>query len=157
MRFSTKEDIEATLSETFMVLSEFEAYERAALRRGIDVRRARDVQPMGVGMEWEATFSLRGSTRDITLSLVEYDPPHGFRFESDSQGLEGELKLELISLAPHRTRMSVTLDLAPKSLSARLLLQSLKLAKTNLNKRFKSKTSDFARAIEDRVARARMG
>lgn len=151
MRFSTKEDIEATLIDTFMVLSEFEAYERAALRRGIDVRRVKDMMPVAAGMEWEATFSLRGSVRDINLTLAEYDAPNGFRFVSDSQGLEGVLEVSLIALSPNRTRMGVILDLTPKSLSARLLLQSLKLAKASLNNRFKSKTADFARSLEDRV------
>lgn len=156
MRFSTKEDIEASIHDTFMVLSEFEAYERAALRRGIDVRRVKEVMPIAAGIEWEATFSLRGSVRDIKLTLAEYDQPNGFRFVSDSQGLEGVLEVSLIKLSPNRTRMAVTLDLTPKSLSARLLLQSLKLAKSSLNSRFKGKTADFARSVEDRVGRARV-
>jgi hypothetical protein len=50
--------------------------------------------------------------------------------------------------------MAVVLNLAPKTLSARLLVQSLKLAKSNLSKRFKQKVADYARQMEDRHNRS---
>ena len=57
--------------------------------------------------------------------------------------------MELLALSRNRTRLSVTIDLTPKSLSARLLLQSLKLAKNNLTRKFKLRVSEFAEVIED--------
>ena len=44
--------------------------------------------------------------------------------------------------------MAVGLEVKPNSLSARLLVQSMKLAKSNLTKRFKVAVADYAETIE---------
>lgn len=154
MKFASKEDIEAPIEQVFAVLAEFEAYERSAIRRGAEVRRINDISPPRAGITWAASFNMRGKRRDVELELVDYDPPQAMRFEADSQGLDGVLDLELVALSPKRTRMAVSLDLTPKTLSARLFMQSLKLAKTTLTKRFKLKVADYAKAMEDRLIRS---
>ncbi|MCF6329308.1 MAG: hypothetical protein L3J02_05870, partial [Henriciella sp.] len=79
--------------------------------------------------------------------------PNTMRFDAESQGLNGVLNLELLALSSGRTRLSVKLNLAPKTLPARLLVQSLKLAKSNLNKRFKWRVAEYAKKVEDRHSR----
>ena len=153
MQFSTKEDIEAPIDEVFAMLSDFEGYERSAIRRGIEVQRERDMHPPGRGMAWTARFSLRGKPRDLTLQLAQYDRPTAMRFEADSQGLDGTLTLDLLSLSKRRTRLAVVLEVKPKTLSARLLVQSFRLAKATLNKRFKLKVAAFAKSLEERQGR----
>jgi hypothetical protein len=153
MKFSSNEDIEAPIDQVFAMLSEFEAYERSAIRRGIEVNRLQESAVGKAGLAWDARFTLRGKPRDIRLNLAGYDMPNAMRIDADSQGLESILTLDLLALSPGRTRMSVALNLAPKTLPARLLVQSLKLAKGNLTKRFKGKVADFARQMEDRHKR----
>jgi len=153
MQFSSKEDIEAPISDVFAMLSEFEAYERSAIRRGIEVQRLDETAPNAAGLIWDARFVLRGKPRDVRLNLSGFEPPNAMRIDADSNGLDGTLTLELMALSPRRTRMSVVLNLAPKTLSARLLVQSLKLAKSNMTKRFKLKVADYAKNMEDRHSR----
>lgn len=153
MQFSTKEDIEAPIDEVFAMLSDFEGYERSAIRRGIEVRRETDVQPPGRGMAWTARFALRGKPRDLSLQLAQYDRPTAMRFAADSQGIDGTLTLDLLSLSKRRTRLAVVLEVKPKTLSARLLVQSFRLAKATLNKRFKLKVAAFAKSLEERQGR----
>ena len=153
MKFSSNEDIEAPIGDVFAMLSDFEVYERSAIRRGIEVQRVGDHEVAKVGMAWDARFTLRGKERDINLSLTEFDAPNSIRCEADSQGLGGILTLDLLALSSGRTRLSVTLKLAPKTLPARLLVQSLKLAKSNLTKRFKWKVAEYAKSMEDRHSR----
>ncbi len=150
MKFSSKEDIEVPLAEVFGMLSEFEGFERSAIRRGIEVERVGHGDAPAVGMIWNTRFQMRGKKRDLMLELVDYDPPEAMRFTSDSHGLAGVFELDLMALSPRRTRMSVALELSPKTLSARLLMQSLKLARTSLTKRLKLKVADYARQMEDR-------
>jgi hypothetical protein len=153
MQFSSKEDIEAPISNVFAMLAEFEAYERSAIRRGIEVQRVDPNAPVGVGLAWDTQFAMRGKRRNMRLNLVEYDPANTLRVAALSQGMEGEMKLDLMALSAGRTRLTVTLDLTPRTLSSRLLVQSLKLAKSNLTKRFKLKVADYAKNMEDRHKR----
>lgn len=153
MQFSSKEDIEATPGEVFALLSDFEGYERAATRRGIDVERLQDTANPAVGMAWNVMFTIRGKPRSAEVTLGTYDKPNVMRFETESQGIDGFLDLELVPLSSRRTRLSVVLNLKPRTMTGRLLIQSLKLAKSSLTKRFKLKVADYARELEDRNRR----
>lgn len=153
MRFSSKEDIEAPISDVFAMLSEFETYERSAIRRGVELRRLDEAAPTVAGLAWEAAFTWRGRARNMRLDLVTYDPPNAMWFEAESEGLDGAMTLDLLALSPRRTRLAVALILSPKTLSSRLLVQSLKLAKTNLTRRFKLKVADYAKGMEERHRR----
>ncbi len=153
MQFSSKEDIDAPADEVFSMLCEFERFERSVIRRGIEVERLQDRTVPVVGMAWRALFVLRGKRRDALITLETYDPPNTLRFVTVSKGLDGFLDLELVPLSPRRTRMAVVLNLKPRTLPGRLLVQSLKLAKSNLTKRFKLKVADYAKGIEDRHRR----
>ena len=154
MKFSTKEDIEAPIEQVFALVSDFEALERAALRRGAEVQRTDSLRKPGIGMTWAASFMARGRQRHLEIEMTEYEPPHMMRFHSVAQGLETDMTVELVALSRGRTRLSINLELKPKSISARLLVQSLKLARTNLNKKFHLRMADYARDLEDRAKRA---
>lgn len=153
MQFASKEDIQAPIEQVFAMLSEFESFERSAIRRGIEVIRTDSFVTPIAGYAWNARFKLRGKMRDLDLKLVSYDHPTVMRFESESKGIEGSMILDLVALSPHRTRMSVSMALNPRTLTARLLVQSLKLAKNNLTNRFELSVADYAKTIEDRHSR----
>jgi hypothetical protein len=154
MKFSAKEDIEAPIEQVFALVSDFESLERAALRRGAEVQRTDSLRKPGVGMRWAAAFMARGRQRNLDIEMTEYESPNGMRFHSVAQGLETDMKVELVALSRGRTRLSVDLELKPKSISARLLVQSLKLARANLSKKFHLRMADYARDLEDRAKRA---
>lgn len=154
MKFSSKEDIEAPIGAVFAVLSEFESFERQAIRRGADIQRLGAIEPPQVGIGWQAGFSFRGRQRDLKVTLTEFDPDSRISVTADGDGLTGRMELELLALAPGRTRLSVAMTLEPKTLSARLLVQSLKLAKAKLTKKFKQRVAEFAALTEQRLGRA---
>ncbi|SEW38214.1 hypothetical protein SAMN04488515_2441 [Cognatiyoonia koreensis] len=149
MKFSTREDIEAPVDYVFGQVSDFGAFERQALRRGAEVRRV-DSGPFKEGSSWDVAFKFRGKDRNMRANLEHLDAPNGFRIETVANGIDGLTQVDLVPLSPHRTRIAVSIDLTAKSLSARLLLQSLKLAKSNLTNRFKKRIADFSQDIEDR-------
>ncbi|MFV0513624.1 MAG: SRPBCC family protein [Jhaorihella sp.] len=153
MKFSSNEDIEAPIGQVFIMLSDFEAFERSAIRRGIEVRRNGETAQPVAGLSWDVTFMLRGKARRMHLVLSRYDSPNAMRYDATSPGLDSVMEIELLALSPRRTRMSVKLTLTPNTLSARLFVQSLKLAKAKLTRRFTLKVADYAKDMEDRHGR----
>lgn len=154
MKFSTKEDIEAPIGAVFDMLCDFETFERAAMRRGSEVQRT-DTKPVpGVGMAWSAVFNLRGKRRQVEIEMISFDKPDEMVFECRSQGLMTLLNVELVALSKNRTRIMISFDIKPLNLSARLLVQSLKLAKTSLTKKYKLRVAEFAKSLEERHKRA---
>lgn len=148
MKFSTKEDIAAPIDEVFAAVSDFDAMERAILRRGAEVTRTDSLAAPAPGMSWEARFTFRGKTRELLTELTAYAPPEGLAAKSSVSGLDGITEVELVQLSPRQTRMHVALELKPATLSARVFLQTLRLAKAKITQRFKSGIHRFAREVE---------
>ena len=154
MKFSTREDIEAPIGFVFGEVSDFAALERSVLRRGAEVQRIDNRADNGIGMTWDTAFDLRGKRREARLELVEYDPPNALRFATASSSLHGDVTVDLVALSRGRTRLSMEMELKPQNLSARLLVQSLKLAKTSMMKRFEQRIASYARDLEEKHSRA---
>ena len=147
MRFSTREDIDAPAEVVFAAVTDFDAFERRMLRRGIDVTRD-EMQPLAqVGANWKARFDWRGRSYDLDAELVALDPGENFAIESRSGGIVCMGVVDLVALSKTRTRLFVSLDVKPTTLSSRLFVQSLRLAKGSLERKFKARVSEFAGAI----------
>ncbi|MDU8910442.1 SRPBCC family protein [Aestuariicoccus sp. MJ-SS9] len=151
MEFSTREDIEAPNDRVFAAVSDFNAIERQVMRRGVEVRRIDDMTAPGPGMAWHARFRFRGKSREAEVTMTEYDPPQAMVFQTISGGLETRTELEFVALSRSRTRITMSVHLQPKTLSARLLVQSMKLARGNINKRFRVRMADYAKDLEARL------
>ncbi|WP_339768301.1 SRPBCC family protein [uncultured Pseudosulfitobacter sp.] len=154
MKFSTREDFEAPIEGVFDMLCDFEGFERSAMRRGAEVQRVDRLPKPGVGMMWDVVFSMRGKMRKVQLEMTRFDRPQDMLLVYRSAGLEGTFQIELMALSRTRTRVAIALDIVPLNLSARLLVQSLKLAKTSLTKRFKLRVAEYAKTMEDRYKRS---
>lgn len=147
MKFSAREDIDAPIETVFEAVSDFDAFERRMLRRGVDITRDETVPIDRVGARWKAHFTWRGRSYDVDAELVSLEPGVSYAIESLSNGIETMATVDLVALSKTRTRLFVSLDLIPKTFSARLLVQSLRLAKGNLSRKFKTRVSEFATGI----------
>jgi hypothetical protein len=153
MKFSTTEDIEAPIDAVFEMLCDFEGFERSAMRRGAEVQRVDSLRTPGVGMTWNAVFEMRGKRRDLQIEMVTFDRPNDMILGSTSPGLIGQMSFELMSLSRSRTRLNVELDVKPLTLSARLLVQSMKLAKASLTRKYKLRVGEYAKGMEERYVK----
>lgn len=153
MKFSTNEDIDAPIDAVFDMFCDFEAFERSAMRRGAEVQRTDTLREPGVGMSWRAGFEMRGKPRTLDLEMVAFERPYEIKLTGTSPGMLSHTCFELIALSRTRTRVRVELEVKPINLSARLLVQSLKLAKNSLTKKFKLRVAEYAKGMEDRYAR----
>ncbi|WP_299599841.1 SRPBCC family protein [uncultured Tateyamaria sp.] len=154
MKLSAREDVAAHIDKVFAALNDFDGFERQAMRRGAEVQRVDPLTQAGVGMRWKVYFKMRGRRREMDLELTRYDAPNEMVFDITSAGISGTFSVELLALSRSRTRMALALDIVPLTLSTRLFIQSLKLAKTSLTKRFKLRVADYAKGLEERLERS---
>ncbi|MCK0140864.1 SRPBCC family protein [Aliiroseovarius sp. F20344] len=150
MKIKTHEDIEATIDQVFEALTDFESFELAALRRGAEVHRTDTLPQPAKGMGWQAKFIHRNRERMADIIVEDFDRPNHLRVWSKVSGLNVELDAELLPLSRNRTRMTMIVDMRPKTIPARLLIQSLKLARGTMLRRFRKRIAEFAATIESR-------
>jgi carbon monoxide dehydrogenase subunit G len=148
MRFTTREDIELPIQAVFDAVTDFQGFERAILRRGGAIERFGEPLPSGEGQGWTVHFRHRGRNRELVNRIDRIEAPRALVSSGRIGGFEGALTLDLTALAPRQTRLKVDLDVRPRTLTARLMLQSMKLAKSSLMNRFKARVMQFARDLE---------
>lgn len=151
MQFATKEDIDAPIGDVFREVSNFAVIERMALRRGVEVRRLDDLPFPGAGAAWEARFRARGRKRTAHLEITEFTAPESLTCLTKVGGISATLVVTLIALSRNRTRISLATDLRASDLSSRLLLQSLKLARGTLTRRYHLRVAEYARDLQARL------
>ncbi|MFN3662476.1 SRPBCC family protein [Yoonia sp.] len=148
MKLSNREDIEAPLDHVFSRVSDFGAFERRAMREGAKINRHSGA-PVAVGAVWHIRIPVRGREREFVSTLTALDGPDSYLVTTRIDGLDFTTQVVLVSLSPRRTRVAVGIEIRARTLAARLLLQSLKLAKSRLNERLKARMGDYAQGIED--------
>lgn len=153
MKLTSKQDIEVPMAFVFQQLADFESWERAAMRRGAEVSRADNLRVSGPGMLWLARFRYRSRDRKLEIRLDRLDAPSHLSFTGMSRLVDGEMTFDLIELGLKRTRVHVSMDIKPKTLTAKLYVQSLRLARSRVEKSFGLRIAQMTTEIEERFLR----
>lgn len=148
MKLSTREDISAPVATVFEAVTDFERFRRHLLSKGFQVNGLPQQGLPVQGSTWHSKYQWRGRGYDIESRLVSFENDQGFAIESQGKGVVCLTVVDLIELAKQRTRLSVSLKLKPTTLASRLLIQSVRIAKPRLNKKLKSRVSNFAAEFE---------
>lgn len=148
MQLAAGTEIEAPIEFVFARLSDAATLERILGQRGAAVVRLDGGEGLSEGARWEISLTFRGKEREVTAEVRDYRPPQGYRIESGSGGLKGETRLGLQKLSEARTRLDLDQTVASTTLSARLLLQSMKLARHSIEERLQKKLEKQADRIE---------
>lgn len=148
MHLSSRTDVSASQEFVYKHLTDFEYWERAALRRGAEVTRLDTLAAPGVGMGWRMKFTFRGKERKLTVKLREAEPINKLTYGAKGKLVDATIGLEIFALSPKRTRLVIHLEVQPLTLAARLFLQSLKLAKGRVQKRLNDRMGQLAKDIE---------
>lgn len=148
MKFVASEDIQASASDIWSALTDFDRMEGVARARNVKVTRM-GMHPLP---KWEVEFGYRDKPRLAEVAVVSLEEPIHLTIYGLGKSLEGDVRVDLQILGPNRTRMTVETEIKARSLSARLFLQSLKLAKSRINKRYQDTASRMVGYIERQVA-----
>ena len=155
MQFSSVQDVNAPLDFVFQQLSDFESYESYALRTGAEVERIDTNSEKCAGMQWKIQGDFRGKRRKFNIELIEYRPDNPLKFFVKSAGVEANATMESMALTRKQSRIKVTTVLKSKTISARLILQSAKLAKNSMNRKFNHRFWTYANFIENNYNKSR--
>jgi hypothetical protein len=150
MKLNAKEDVAAPIAFVSAYLTDFKRWENAAMRRGAQVKRLDSLPQPGPGMEWKINFDYREQPRELTLRLQKVHPEQMLAFDCTAKPAEASMTVELLELGPRCTRIKVVMEVKPRTLTARLFLQSLRLAKAKVSDRFAKRLAQMAADIEDR-------
>ncbi|MDV7270329.1 SRPBCC family protein [Thioclava sp. A2] len=156
MKFSTRTDIAAPQDFVFDQLADFASFERAAMRRGIKLSRLDTLQAPAAGMSWDVAFRLRGKERQVVVDVRRFERSSALEFAGTSSSFELRLTLTVVAVAPGRARLQVELEVKPRTLAARLMIQSAKIGRKTLDRKFDDRVATFGTEIERRAAQARV-
>ncbi|MEM1079775.1 MAG: SRPBCC family protein [Pseudomonadota bacterium] len=151
MQFKASEVVTGPVEDVFAYLSDVAYYERTALDTGVEVKRLDKLPRPGPGMRWQIPFRARGRDRIAEVTMVTLHPPQKMRFEGAVQGLHFEIDVQAEALDPNATEVTVATKTRAKSITAKVLLQSMKLARDSLNKGYRQRVRKALRQLEDRL------
>lgn len=136
MKFSMRRDTELTSHDLFEAITDFDRLERILTRRGAAVVRTRDGGQDGTGPAWDIGFDWRGRHRDLKLTVTTLRPSEQMLIEGLSEAFEVTIEATVLALSLSRSRLIFETDLRPRTMRARLILQTAKLGKSQLDAQF---------------------
>ena len=136
MKFSTRCDTELAAAALFDRISDFDRSEKILQRRGVAVRRLEAGQMQGAGRGWHLGFDWRGQRRDVQLHLTQLDRPERIGLSGGSENYDIAVNMSVVALGRHRSRLIFETDIRPLNMRARLMLQTAKLGKAQLQRKY---------------------
>ena len=153
MKFVATEDIAAPVEAAWARIADFDRFEDRIGRRVEGLTRS-PPGPVEIGTTWRARADVNGKVRAVEVALVRLDAPHAMVLEGGTEGLRVRIEAVLEPLGERRSRLTVATEARARTLSARLLLQSAKLARATMAKRYKARIAALASELETAARRA---
>ncbi len=147
MKFSTRQDTDLPAEALFAAISNFDAIARMLTRRGAVVRLQNATELPETGMSWLIGFDFRGRSRELTMELTAYQPPELIQFRGHSEQFELTVRMTVVGLTRSKSRLIFETDAQPRGMKARLLLQTAKLGKPQLDRKFAERIGDFVNSL----------
>ncbi|RNF33496.1 SRPBCC family protein [Paracoccus methylarcula] len=143
MKFSTRIDAEMPASRLFDKVNDFNRLEQLLIQRGASVTRIDPADEPGTGMGWNIAFDWRGRERALRLEVVRFDRPEHVTMTGLSEALELTIDSSVVALSQTRSRLVFEADIRPRNMRARLMLQTAKLGKARLDRRFETRIREL--------------
>ena len=153
MIFETREEVDVPRDFAFSRFADFTRYEAAARGYGADIRRVNGFTELAEGVSWRGSVTVRGKTRGVEATVTRLDRPSHASMETVVGGMTLVVDLVFEELAPDRTLVQVSANLRATTLAARLIMQTVKLARRKIQSRIDSRIVALANQYEDEYRR----
>jgi hypothetical protein len=154
MKFKVSEDVDAPADMTWARFTDFSGIEAEALGRGAELARVGNWSTAAQGCQWRGSAKIRGRARPVTSEITTLSGPDTCVITTVVGGMEAVYEMTFIELRADMTRVQVVLDLSANTLSARLALQTLKLARGRVMQRLQGLLARTGNLAEDDYRRA---
>ncbi|MDN5567285.1 MAG: hypothetical protein L0G27_00795 [Paracoccus sp. (in: a-proteobacteria)] len=143
MKFSTRIDTDLPAERLFESIGDFDALERMLIGRGASVSRIDPSKEPGITMGWNVGFDWRGRPRDLRLAVTRFDRPEQMTMSGRSNALDLMMNATVVALSRIKSRLIFEAEVKPRNMKARLMLQTAKLGKGQLDRRFERRVEEF--------------
>jgi hypothetical protein len=154
MKLTAKTDLEVPAAAVFAGLVDHPSWEREAIRNGVEIERPPGTPTTGVGAEWRVRGHFRGKSRKVLVRIEEMTQDQKLVLGIDGTAVDGNCRLEVMVLSPRRSRLRVDVEFKPKTLAARLFINTMRLAKGRVQAKFESRLGQLGARIKDRYERS---
>ncbi|PHP27877.1 SRPBCC family protein [Limimaricola cinnabarinus] len=154
MEFSSQQQVAAPRDFVFAQASDFTAFERQAMRRGIEVRGRDDAA--GARQGWQV--DLPGSIpvlggREVVVDLADHAPPESYRIVAQVAGIEIGIEVSADPVETQQSQLSARAKLRPLNMTGRLVMQSIKLFRPRIEARLQGRFEGYGQELEARWKR----
>ena len=156
MKLTAKIDLEVPAAFVFDTLTDNASWEREAIRNGVEVSRPPGAPDRGLGAAWQMRGHYKGKPRKVLIVIEELVQDQRIGLSLDSPSIDGTARLEVMVLSPRRSRLRVDLEIKPKTLAARLVVNTMRLAKGRVQARFEKGLGQLGSRIKDRYERSQV-
>lgn len=156
MKLTAKIDLEVPAAFVFDTLTDNASWEREAIRNGVEVSRPPGAPDRGLGAAWQMRGHYKGKPRKVLIVIEELIQDQRIGLSLDSPSIDGTARLEVMVLSPRRSRLRVDLEIKPKTLAARLFVNTMRLAKGRVQARFERGLGQLGSRIKDRYERSQV-
>ncbi|SET51655.1 SRPBCC family protein [Paracoccus homiensis] len=148
MKFSTRLDRDLSADQLFDAISDLPRIERLLMRRGVQVQRIEPDMPQAGAFGWDLAFDWRGKERRLQLSPTKLERPERMSMRGSSESLDLTLDATVVALSRQRARLIFETEIRPRNMRARLMIQTAKLGKAQLDRRFERRILDLVEALQ---------
>ncbi|MGQ0611041.1 MAG: SRPBCC family protein [Paracoccaceae bacterium] len=148
MKLSCKQDLDVPAAFVLAQITDFDGWERAAMRRGVEIERS--AGPAAPGLSWATSLRYRDRDRKVRIGLEQLSADGLVGFSIDSAPAGGTLDVEIVPMSSARSRLLIRIEIKPKTFAARLFVQSLRLARSRVERKLDQRAKALAKEIETR-------
>ena len=128
--------------------TDFSGFEEDARGRGAILNRVGNWTQTVQGVEWRGEVTVRGKSRPITAKVTQLVPQELCIVDSRIGGMNCHQEIIFVPLSTTMTRVALMLDLSADTLTARLLLQTMKLARGRVLQKLQGVLARQGNAVE---------
>lgn len=147
MDLSAEYELDVPAWQTWAAITDFEGFQQRAQERGGRLSRVDTLSEAGRGMAWDSAFVLRGREREARLEVTRWQADESFDLRTVMGGVIADAT---VTVEPRgdRSLLRVDADLTSRNLTGRLMVQSLKLARGNVEAQFAKRVRQLGERIE---------